>query len=141
MPHLKRRMGAPIQCKSRRDARVLGCSSAHVRNEHIQWCLTAIGRGIVLWSEAPDDLYEVAEWDLKRITLALEAYQRRHGKPPRDLIVLQKYVEEKLYDRLRIYDPWGEPYEYVVDATGKYSVSSKMLLMIREEMARPAERR
>jgi len=76
--------------------------------------LDAIKNGVVLYCEYPENLRVEAEKNMDILIIFIEDYKTTKGRFPKDLEALRDYAFREYGYKLRIQNPWGEPFQYIM---------------------------
>jgi len=117
LPFLVRKKNMPIDCKGKY---IKICRSLSERNYLLGLAINAIKEGIVIHSVFPDNLNIEAKDNLKIIDIFLEDYKRAKNHFPKDLRILREYAWGQYGYKLRVLNPWGQPYKYTLVSSKDY---------------------
>jgi len=96
--------------------------NAEERNVKIRSIIAAIKKGIILYAVFPEKLKTEVDQSMKIVRIFLEDFRRNKKTFPRDLNVLKEYVWQQYGYKLKIFNPWGEPFKYISKSGDKYTL-------------------
>jgi hypothetical protein len=98
----------------------LSYNSIEERNIKIIDMIDKIRKGIVAYAEYPASLKKEVIKELKIIRIFIEDYRREKGKLPENLDILREYAFKEYGYKLKILNPWGQPFKYLPLDMEKY---------------------
>ncbi len=118
LPFLVEKENTPLRCSEKYKKRC--CRDMKERNVHIDSMIEAIREGTVLYAVFPEGLKTEAEKDLKIIKIFLEDFRLHRKSLPKDLQALKDYTWQQYGYKLKILNPWGEAFKYLLRGRDKY---------------------
>lgn len=118
LPYLVQKRNMPINCNKKHQD--LCFENTKERNVGIEKAMEAIKKGVILYAIFPDNLEIEAKGYLKTIEIFLEDYKKSKGSLPKNLHELREYAWREYGYKLIVYNPWGQPYKYLLEANDKY---------------------
>lgn len=118
MPFLIEKKNSPLTCEEK--YKRFCYKNTEERNVSINSAIKEITEGLVAYAVFPENLGKEAETNMKIIRIFLEDFKRNKKKLPKDLKLLREYAWQQYGYKLRILNPWGQPFKYLVKSRSEY---------------------